>query len=119
MSGPHVSSVPGPSPHSEPWQQRMRPTALAADLERAHGNAVAAAGAGLQDAALGALRLTGPGVAVLADAAVSSATPYLRAPLLARISGGLLLHPMGGGADRQCPTCLVPAPCATAAELGL
>lgn len=100
------------------WQQLLRPTPLATDLEQAHGNAVAAASAGMQDAALGAGRLTGPGVAVLADAAVSSATPYVRAPLLARISGGLRLHPRVGGPDGLCPTCSVPAPCLTATELG-
>jgi len=90
---------------------------LAAHLRQAHRTAVAAATAGLQDAALGTGRLTGPGVAVLADAAVSSATPFLRAPLLTRISGALLLHPVAGDAGGACPTCAVPAPCPTAEAL--
>ena len=99
------------------WRERLRPTALAADLERAHGHAVGAAIAGLQDAGLGALRLTGAAVPVLADAAVSSATPFLRAPLLARLSRVRLLHPPRGDEGR-CPSCAVPAPCPTARELG-
>ena len=45
------------------------PTALTSELEHAHRQGVAAAGHGLQDAALGRLRLTGAGVAVLAEAA--------------------------------------------------
>jgi hypothetical protein len=99
------------------WRERLRPTALAADLERAHCHAVGAAVAGLQDAGLGALRLTGAAVPVLADAAVSSATPFLRAPLLARLSRVRLLHPPRGDEGR-CPSCAVPAPCPTARELG-
>jgi hypothetical protein len=86
---------------------------LFADLEHAHGLGVGAASAGLQDAALGALRLTGAGVGRLADAAVSSATPFLRAPLLARMSHVQRLHPSSGDEVGQCPTCGTPAPCET------
>jgi hypothetical protein len=99
------------------WQQLLHPTPLAEDLERAHLSGVAAARAGMSDAALGAGRLTGPGVDALADAAVSSATPYLRAPLLARLSRVRLLHPLQGNSDGICPSCRVPAPCATIAEV--
>ena len=93
------------------------PTPLADDLERAHGHGVGAALAGLQDAGLGDLRLTGPAVPHLAEAAVTSATPFLRAPLLARISSALLLHPPAGDADGRCGTCATPAPCPTAKVL--
>jgi len=87
-------------------------TALGHDLERAHDAGVTAASAGLRDAALGALRLTGPGVGTLADAAVTSATPFVRAPLLARMSAARLLHqPDDGGV--LCPACRVQFPCAT------
>jgi hypothetical protein len=89
-------------------------TALSRDLEQAHRYGVGAAAAGLRDAALGAGRLSGPGVAVLAEAAVTSATPFLRSPLLARLSRVRLLHPDAGDADGRCPTCRGPAPCATA-----
>jgi hypothetical protein len=92
-------------------------TALTDELEFAHRQGVTAAGHGLQDAALGALRLTGTGVSVLAEAAVSSATPFLRAPLLSRIFNALRIHPVQGDDDGHCPTCQVPAPCATAQEL--
>jgi hypothetical protein len=74
---------------------------------------VGAALAGLRDVALGSLRLHGAGVPVLAEAAVTSATPFLRAPLLGRISAALLLHPPAGDDDATCPTCRTPAPCAT------
>ena len=67
---------------------------LSEQLETAHRFGVLAAMAGLQDAALEEIRLTGPDVPRLADAAVSSATPFVRAPLLARISRALLLHPL-------------------------
>jgi hypothetical protein len=93
------------------------PTTLTHELETAHRRGVTAAGHGLQDAALGALRLTGSGVPVLAEAAVSSATPFLRAPLLSRIFNALRIHPVEGDGDGQCPTCKVPAPCQTAQEL--
>ena len=93
------------------------PTAAALALEQAHRYGVGAAIAGLSDAGLGAFRLTGPQVPLLAEAAVTSATPFLRAPLLARISGGLRLHPVAGDASGTCPTCSVPAPCPTAEEL--
>ncbi len=86
---------------------------LGSALEHAHALGVGAATAGLQDAALGGLRLTGPGVPVLAQAAVSSATPFLRAPLLARMSAVQLLHPAAGSSSGSCPTCHTPAPCET------
>ena len=75
---------------------------------------VGAGTAGLQDPALGAKRLCGPAVPALAEAAVSSATPFLRAPLLGRISAALLLHI---APDGVCPSCLVQAPCPTARAL--
>jgi hypothetical protein len=86
---------------------------LSTVLEQAHRSGVSAATVGLQDAGLGELRLTGPGVATLAEAAVSSATPFLRAPLLARMSAVLLLHPVRGDASGRCPTCQTEAPCQT------
>ena len=98
------------------WQERVRHTPLSADLEQAHRHAVGAAAAGLQDAGLGASRLTGTAVPLLADAAVTSATPFLRAPLLARLSQVRLLHP-SEGSDGRCPSCQVPAPCPTAVEV--
>ncbi|WP_448623484.1 hypothetical protein [Geodermatophilus sp. URMC 64] len=98
------------------WRALGRPTRLATDLEQAHGYAVGAAAAGLQDAGLDPLRLTGRGVPPLADAAVTSATPFLRAPLLSRLSRVRLLH-APAGADGRCPSCAVPAPCPTALEL--
>ena len=96
------------------WRQQRRLTPLATSLEQAHTYAVGAATAGLQDAGLGPVRLTGTAVPVLAEAAVSSATPFLRAPLLSRLSRVRLLHPT---VDGRCPTCSVPAPCPTAEEL--
>jgi hypothetical protein len=98
------------------WRERVRLTPLAADLEQAHRYATGAAVAGLRDAGLGALRLSGDGVPVLAEAAVSSATPFLRAPLLSRLSRVRLLHPRTG-VDGRCPSCAVPAPCPTAREV--
>jgi hypothetical protein len=98
------------------WRERMRPTPLAADLEQAHVHAVDAASAGLQDAGLGPVRLSGTAVPVLAEAAVTSATPFLRAPLLSRLSRVQRLHtPVAAG--ESCPTCQVPAPCPTAKEV--
>jgi hypothetical protein len=99
------------------WRALARPTRLAQDMDAAHRLGVGAASAGLQDAALGAARLTGDGVPLLADAAVSSATPFLRAPLISRISRALALHPAVGGPEETCPTCSVPVPCATALAL--
>jgi hypothetical protein len=87
---------------------------LAADLEEAHAKAVRAAASGLADPALGPIRLAGPGVRSLAEAAVSSATPFLRAPLLARISAVRRLHPASREVASNCPTCAIPVPCATA-----
>ncbi len=84
------------------------------DLHEAHRLGVEAAVNGLQDAALGRARLTGPGVSSLADAAVASATPFVRAPLLSRLSDVGRLHPR---VDGTCPTCGTPAPCATAESL--
>lgn len=92
-------------------------TAFAQDLEEAHLRGVRAPQAGLQDAALGPVRLRGPGVQTLAHAAVTSATPFLRAPILARLSAARLLHPSAGDEAGRCPTCDAPAPCATAAVL--
>ena len=89
------------------------PEPLGPALEEAHRHAVRAATAGLRDAALASVRLTGPGVPMLAEAAVSSATPFLRSPLLARMSSVLRLHPPGGDSHGQCSTCQVPAPCDT------
>ncbi len=93
------------------------PTTAVRDLEQAHRYGVGAAVAGLCDPGLGGNRLTGPLVPILAEAAVTSATPFLRAPLLARISRAMLLHPGAGDETGRCPACAVPAPCPTAAAL--
>ncbi len=93
------------------------PQQAAVALEQAHRYGVGAAVAGLRDAGLGRLRLTGSAVPVLAETAVTSATPFLRAPLLARISRAQLLHPVAGADDGDCPTCGVAAPCPTATAL--
>lgn len=90
---------------------------FSADLELAHHQGAGAAMAGLADPGLGDMRLSGPNVAHLAHAAVSSATPFLRAPLLARASAALLLHPVAGDEHGACPTCGTAAPCATAVAL--
>jgi hypothetical protein len=95
----------------------VKAAAQSSKLDRAHQQAVAAAIAGLQDAALAEIRLTGPGVGPLADAAVSSATPFLRAPLLAKMSAVAVLHPAAGNADGFCGTCGTLAPCTTAEAL--
>ena len=87
---------------------------LTSDLEVAHRRAVQAAEAGLSDSALGAARLTGTAVFLLAEAAVSSASPFLRAPLLSRLSSVLRLHPPSGTEDGRCPACGTAAPCVTA-----
>lgn len=83
---------------------------LTADLLQTHKVATAAAAAGLQDAALGDVRLSQQWIETLADAAVASATPFIRAPLLQIISQVRLLHPSTG----QCQQCHEPAPCRTA-----
>ena len=88
--------------------------AFGRELETAHRLGVTAAVAGVRDAALGSLRLTGPGVPTLAEAAVTSATPFLRAPLLARLSDVRRLHPTTGDDDGSCPSCAMSAPCPTA-----
>lgn len=100
------------------WRAQVRRTPLAHDLEAAHRDAVGAAAAGLQDAGLGPVRLTGTAVPVLAEAAVTSATPFVRAPLLARLSRVRRLHsPVVATDPDLCPTCRVPAPCPTTKEL--
>jgi hypothetical protein len=99
-----------------PWREQVRLTPLAADLERAHRSGVGAAQAGLQDAGLGPVRLTGSAVPVLAEAAVTSATPFLRAPLLSRLHRVRRLH-TAPPSEPRCPTCRVPAPCPTLEEL--
>jgi hypothetical protein len=105
------------------WKEQVRLSPLAGELERAHAFGVGAASAGLQDAGLGPVRLTGTAVPVLAEAAVTSATPFLRAPLLSRLHRVRRLHtpdPTDTRADDvagRCPACGVPAPCPTAKEL--
>lgn len=89
------------------------PAAFVDELERAHRAAVLAAEAGLSDAGLGPSRVSGPGVPVLAEAAVSSATPFLRAPLIGRIGAVLRLHATPDGWPGDCPVCATPAPCET------
>jgi hypothetical protein len=98
------------------WRERKRLTPLAADLEQAHAYAVGAASAGLQDAGLGPVRLSGTAVPLLADAAVTSATPFLRAPLLSRLSRVQRLH-TAVSPELECPTCHVPSPCETVKEV--
>jgi hypothetical protein len=90
---------------------------LTRDLDRAHGFGVSAAEAGLQDPGLGVMRLTGRNVHSLADAAVTSATPFLRAPLLSRLAGVRRLHSAASADGAECPSCRVPVPCPTAQEL--
>lgn len=86
---------------------------LAHDAD-AHRQAVAAAIAGMRDPALGGARLTGAGVSAVAEAAVSSATPFVRAPLLAAIAEALRFHPaVDESGARRCSTCAVAAPCAS------
>ena len=97
------------------WQEQVRLTPLADELEQAHRHGVRAALAGLQDPGLGPVRLTGTAVPVLAEAAVTSATPFLRAPLLSRLHRVRRLHTPS--VDDRCPTCRVPAPCPTVTEL--
>jgi hypothetical protein len=41
----------------------------------------------------------------------------VRAPLLARVSAALVLHPPAGDADGYCRTCRAVAPCETARVL--
>lgn len=101
MAG-RLEMVPGPS------------GSLAHDLDDAHQLGVAAAANGLQDAALGRQRLTGAGVEQLAAAAVASATPFVRAPLMSRMWDVRRLHPRVG---TTCPTCGTATPCATAEAL--
>ena len=92
------------------------------DLAEAHRLSVRAATEGIQDPSLGSRRLDGDRVPALAEAAVVSATPYLRAPLLARMQAVTALHPdhdvLGDGHEPAlCPTCGVPVPCPTAKAL--
>lgn len=86
---------------------------VAHELLEWHVRATSAASAGLQDAALGDIRLSPSSIEILADAAVASATPFIRAPLLQVISHVRLLHPATG----VCTHCHVPAPCVTAAAV--
>ena len=97
------------------WQEQVRLTPLASELEQAHTYGVGAAAAGLQDAGLGPVRLTGTAVPVLAEAAVTSATPFLRAPLLSRMHRVRRLHTSLD--DGRCAACGVAAPCPTVQEL--
>ncbi|WP_028048285.1 hypothetical protein [Cellulomonas sp. URHD0024] len=104
------------------WREQLRHTPMSLDLERAHAQAVGAASAGLQDAGLGPVRLAGTAVPTLAEAAVTSATPFVRAPLLGRLSRVRVLHTPTGppdprGGPARCPSCDVPDPCPTAKEL--
>jgi len=99
------------------WREQVRLTPLAAELEQAHVRGVGAATAGLQDPGLGAARLTGTAVPLLAEAAVTSATPFLRAPLLSRLRRARRLHIPDADGSNTCPTCGVEAPCPTAREL--
>jgi hypothetical protein len=95
-----------------------RPMArLTPDLDNAHRHGVAAAANGLQDPALGRRRLTGPAVDELAEAAVTSATPFLRAPLLSRLAAVRTLHHPTTQHPSTCPTCKVPVPCPTTTRL--
>lgn len=91
-------------------------THLAQQFSEAHIRAVAAASAGMRDASLGSMRLSG-NIEMLADAAVSSATPFLRAPLLHQLGRARRLHPYRGDASGSCPSCGVTSPCPTAQEL--
>ena len=100
---------------SAPWRP-VHPRGVTA-WDSAHSRGVAAAVAGMSDPALGAGRLAGPGVPVLAEAAVTSATPFLRAPMLARMSAVLRLHPPGGNPGDRCGSCGVEVPCPTARAL--
>ena len=100
----HVTGIASPS-HLDP---------LAYEFEVAHTRGVRAAVHGLSDYALGTVRLSGTAVPVLAEAAVSSATPYLRAPLLTRLSAVLRLHPVDLEHGQRCPSCQELVPCATA-----
>jgi hypothetical protein len=84
------------------------------EADEAHGAAVAAATEGLSDSGLGERRLSGQLVSELAEAAVTSATPFLRAPLLGAISEALVLHQ---SRDDVCTTCRTAFPCATVAAL--
>ena len=79
------------------------------DLEQAHRRAVGAAATGLQEAHLGGLRLTGSGVPVLAETAVTSATPTCGRRCSAGV-GGAAAAPAGGEAEDRCPTCGTASP---------
>lgn len=84
--------------------------------EDAHRDAVNAASEGLADAGLGERRLAGDLVRELADAAVTSATPFLRAPLLAAMHEALVLH-QADGEPATCTTCGTEFPCETVRAL--
>lgn len=93
------------------------PAPLTTALDVAHERAVRAAANGLADPGLGDRRLAGPEVLLLAEAAVTSATPYLRAPLLARMSAVLRLHSVDVEPGAVCEGCGAPSPCPTVQEL--
>lgn len=88
-------------------------------LAEAHRLSGRAATEGVQDPALGSRRLGGDAVTAVAEAAVASATPHLRAPLLAQVGAASRPHPesVADGEAGLCPTCLVPVPCPTAQVL--
>jgi hypothetical protein len=96
---------------------RAAPAPLTTALDLAHERAVRAAANGLADPGLGDRRLQGPDTDVLAEAAVTSATPYLRAPLLARVSAVLNLHSVDADPGQDCAACGSPAPCPTVVVL--
>jgi hypothetical protein len=92
-------------------------SALTLELEEAHRRGVQAAVAGLCDTSLGEAQLAGTTAPLLAEAAVSSATPYLRAPLLGRLSAVSLLHGAGMETGTICPSCGQVSPCQTQAAI--
>jgi hypothetical protein len=92
---------------------RSVPAPLTVAFDLAHERAVRAAANGLADPGLGDQRVGGPEVILLADAAVTSATPYLRAPLLARMSAVLRLHSVDAEPGEVCAACGAPSPCPT------
>lgn len=88
-----------------------------AEAETYHSYAVGAAVEGMRDPGLGPHRIVGPGARRLAEAAVTSATPFVRAPVLAVISAAAALHAESD--DGRCGECRQPSPCRTARTLGL
>ena len=108
------------------WRESLGARSAAAslemlpDLDGAHRLSVRAATEGVKDPSHRNRRLGVGGVPLAveaeAEAAVASATPYLRAPLLSRMGAATRLHPasVGDGKLVLCPTCHVPGPCPTA-----